>query len=248
MDKETTTSVTIDRKTFARLDRLAKSNNVSKKDFLSCALEYFEKYGINPVEHESPAKEMQKLIKRCDQVIAFIRKQEQDFLRPACEAMGSTSMRVTMSMDSILTEKKFSQYQKDNDLFMRDLASLAGIREQALDRAEKAVGQSRDMLLKNQQAIYARLDAVTQRQEKIFSYIASYCRQWCTQLMGNSMYRFLSGGYEYLILLHGLFQLLDQIRCLAFVSFNVLCITVYDDIGNDQQQKNKSHQAAYLHK
>lgn len=58
----------------------------------------------------------------------------------------------------------------------------------------------------------------------------------------------LSGGYEYLILLHGLFQLLDQIRCLAFVSFNVLCITVYDDIGNDQQQKNKSHQAAYLHK
>ena len=32
-----------------------------------------------------------------------------------------------------------------------------------MDRAEKAVGQSRDMLLKNQQAIYARLDAVTQR-------------------------------------------------------------------------------------
>ena len=79
MDKETTTSVTIDRKTFARLDRLAKSNNVSKKEFLSCALEYFEKYGINPVEHESPAKEMQKLIKRCDQVIAFIRKQVHRF-------------------------------------------------------------------------------------------------------------------------------------------------------------------------
>lgn len=52
MDKETTTTVTIDRKTFVRLDRLAKSNNVSKKDYLSCALEYFEKYGINPVEHE----------------------------------------------------------------------------------------------------------------------------------------------------------------------------------------------------
>ncbi len=54
MDKETTTSVTIERKTFTRLDRLAKSNNVSKKEFLSYALNYFEKYGINPVEHESP--------------------------------------------------------------------------------------------------------------------------------------------------------------------------------------------------
>ena len=27
-----------------------------------------------------------------------------------------------------------------------------------------------------------------------------------------------------------------------------LSADVYDDIGNDQQQKNKSHQAAYLHK
>ena len=79
-----------------------------------------------------------------------------------------------MSMDSILTEKKFSQYQKANDLFMRDLASLAGTREQALDRTERAVGQSRDTITKNQQAISARLETVTKRQERIFSYIASY--------------------------------------------------------------------------
>ena len=35
MQKQTT--VTIDQKTFATLDRLAKSNDVSKKEFLSCA-------------------------------------------------------------------------------------------------------------------------------------------------------------------------------------------------------------------
>ena len=87
------TTVTIDRKTAVILDRLAKSNDVSKKEFLSCALEYFEKYGINPVQHESPAKEMQKLIKRCDQVIAFIRKQEQNILRPACAAISTTEAR-----------------------------------------------------------------------------------------------------------------------------------------------------------
>ena len=71
---------------------------------------------------------MQKLIKRCDQVRRLIRKREQDFLRPAREAMGSTSVRVTMSLDSILTEKKFSQYQKDNDLFMRDPVSYTHLR------------------------------------------------------------------------------------------------------------------------
>ena len=63
--------------------------------------------------------------------------------------------------------------------------------------------------------------------------IACYCRQRCTQLVGNSLYRFLSGGYEYLILLHGLFQLPYQIRCLALVLFDTICITVYDNIGDD---------------
>ena len=60
----------------------------------------------------------------------LIDDEKQSFIKNTlkeCKTGGSTSMRVTMSMDSILTEKKFSQYQKDNDLFMRDLASLAGI-------------------------------------------------------------------------------------------------------------------------
>ena len=101
MDKETTTSVTIDRKTFARLDRLAKSNNVSKKEFLSCALEYFEKYGINPVEHESPAKEMQKLIRRIDQVVAFQKVQERDFIRPAMQSVMKTEERINYEMNRL---------------------------------------------------------------------------------------------------------------------------------------------------
>ena len=62
------TTVAVERTTFTKLDRLAKANNVSKMEFLTHAINYFEKYGINPVEHESPAQEMQKLIKRMDQV------------------------------------------------------------------------------------------------------------------------------------------------------------------------------------
>ena len=104
------TTVTIDRKTAVILDRLAKSNDVSKKEFLSCALEYFEKYGINPVQHESPAKEMQKLIKRCDQVIAFIRKQEQNILRPACAAISTCGTPA----------KYFVSWHEDNKDWLND--------------------------------------------------------------------------------------------------------------------------------
>ena len=60
---------------------------MSKMEFLTHAINYFEKYGINPVEHESPAQEMQKLIKRMDQVFAFLKKQETDLVRPACEPL-----------------------------------------------------------------------------------------------------------------------------------------------------------------
>ena len=75
MEKDSKTTVAVERTTFTKLDRLAKANNVSKMEFLTHAINYFEKYGINPVEHESPAQEMQKLIKRMDQVFAFLKKQ-----------------------------------------------------------------------------------------------------------------------------------------------------------------------------
>lgn len=71
VEKRQQTTVTIDTNTGARLERLAKANGVSKKEFISLSLDYFEKYGINPAKHESPAQEMQKLIRRIDQVVAF---------------------------------------------------------------------------------------------------------------------------------------------------------------------------------
>lgn len=143
MQKQTT--VTIDQKTFATLDRLAKSNDVSKKEFLSCALEYFEKYGINPVQHESPAKEMQKLIKRCDQVIAFIRKQEQDILRPACAAISTTEARIERVLDKLATAGQVRDLQKavsDQQQRFRPAATAELRCEELAQRHTPAFGQS----------------------------------------------------------------------------------------------------------
>lgn len=106
MEKDSKTTVAVERTTFTKLDRLAKANNVSKMEFLTHAINYFEKYGINPVEHESPAQEMQKLIKRMDQVFAFLKKQETDLVRPACEALAGASTQITISLSSLLSEEK----------------------------------------------------------------------------------------------------------------------------------------------
>ena len=45
MEKDSKTTVAVERTTFTKLDRLAKANNVSKMEFLTHAINYFEKYG-----------------------------------------------------------------------------------------------------------------------------------------------------------------------------------------------------------
>lgn len=100
-DKRQLTTVTIDTDTGARLERLAKANGVSKKEFISLSLEYFEKYGINPAQHESPAQEMQKLIKRVDQIVAFQKVQEREFVRPAMGAVMETEARIKVDLTRI---------------------------------------------------------------------------------------------------------------------------------------------------
>lgn len=110
--REGMTTISVDTETAAKLDRLSKANKMSKKEFISCTLDYFEKYGINPVQHESPAQEMQKLIKRIDQVVAFIRKQEQDILRPVCSTISTTEARIGAILDRLATAGQIQNLQK----------------------------------------------------------------------------------------------------------------------------------------
>ncbi|MGL5318664.1 MAG: BfmA/BtgA family mobilization protein [Bacteroidales bacterium] len=108
--KDTITTVSIDSETGAKLERLAKSNNLSKKALLSLMLDYFEKYGINPAEHESPAQEMQKLIKRVDQIVGFIKVQEKELIRPLVASVSMTEERIKSDLDNIAKKEKLQEF------------------------------------------------------------------------------------------------------------------------------------------
>lgn len=112
-EKQGITTVTIDRSTGVQLDRLAACNGVTKKDFLSAAMSYFERYGINPIGHESPAQEMQKLIKRVDQIVAFMKVQERDMMKPLFEAMSEASNRLNLTLDGLSTRKQVDILAKE---------------------------------------------------------------------------------------------------------------------------------------
>ena len=174
MEKDSKTTVAVERTTFTKLDRLAKANNVSKMEFLTHAINYFEKYGINPVEHESPAQEMQKLIKRMDQVFAFLKKQETDLVRPACEALAGASTQVTISLSSLLSEEKFRRFLKENSELFIEVMNQSSEKGKAIDRAERAVRDSDATIRKNQQAIFKRIEANETAQLKAMQHIVSF--------------------------------------------------------------------------
>ena len=174
MEKDSKTTVAVERTTFTKLDRLAKTNNVSKMEFLTHAINYFEKYGINPVEHESPAQEMQKLIKRMDQVFAFLKKQETDLVRPACEALAGASTQITINLSSLLSEEKFRRFLKENSELFIEVMNQSSEKGKAIDRAERAVRDSDAVIRKNQQAIFKRIEANETAQIKAMQHIVSF--------------------------------------------------------------------------
>lgn len=174
MEKDSKTTVEVERTTFTKLDRLAKANNVSKMEFLTHAINYFEKYGINPVEHESPAQEMQKLIKRMDQVFAFLKKQETDLVRPACEALAGASTQITINLSSLLSEEKFRRFLKENSELFIEVMNQSSEKGKAIDRAERAVRDSDATIRKNQQAIFKRIEANETAQLKAMQHIVSF--------------------------------------------------------------------------
>lgn len=113
-----------------KLKRYCDRNGLGMGEFVSAARVYFEKNGINPATHESPAAEMNRLIKRLDQVIAFIRKQESDLLRPMVEAVSMSETRIEKSLQQLAT--------------VEQLAHLAGSFENVIQHLNKLLATQQE--------------------------------------------------------------------------------------------------------
>ena len=91
--------------THTKLKRYCENNDINQGEFVENALKYFEKNGIHPVKHESPAAEMTKIVKRLDQVVAFIKNQENKFLRPMTEAVNMSERRIQQDLSLLAKDE-----------------------------------------------------------------------------------------------------------------------------------------------
>lgn len=75
-------NVAIDQNTNEILTEFCSKIKLTKKDFISFSLKYFNDYSINPAKHEKPTVEIEKMHKRIEDLIKFSRAQERDVLKP----------------------------------------------------------------------------------------------------------------------------------------------------------------------
>jgi hypothetical protein len=97
------TTVAISTKENIRLTDFCKRYDLQKKDFFKVALDYFEKNGIDPKTHLDSKSELGKIIKRIDQLFAFMKVQEKEYLRPSVQAITTTEFRLNEKINTLAT-------------------------------------------------------------------------------------------------------------------------------------------------
>lgn len=127
-------SIGISEATATDLAREANKHKVSRDKVISKMLDFFRIYGIDPFNYDAPADEMQKIVKRMDSVIAFIRKQEKDILIPTLtrlpskeeliQGLAAGTKKTSENISTLLSvmKKDFEELESQNRQLKQKLA------------------------------------------------------------------------------------------------------------------------------
>ncbi|OKL42090.1 BfmA/BtgA family mobilization protein [Pontibacter flavimaris] len=143
----------------ARLKHYCARHGLGLGECIAASLTYFERHGLNPATHESPTAEMNRLIKRVDQVIAFIRKQESDLLRPMTEAVSLSEARIERSLDTVATAKQLQLLEEHLASLVRQLNTLVPAAAAARAATERLLSEHARRELEALQLLARLVDA-----------------------------------------------------------------------------------------
>lgn len=100
--KSVNSTVAISSEENTRLSNFCFRHSLQKKEFIKIALDYFEKNGIDPQIHSEPKTEIEKVLKRIDQLFAFIKVQEKEYLKPAISAITRTEINIQQKINTLV--------------------------------------------------------------------------------------------------------------------------------------------------
>jgi len=123
-------NVAIDQNTNEILTEFCSKIKLTKKDFISFSLKYFNDYSINPAKHEKPTVEIEKMHKRIEDLIKFSRAQERDVLKPFFESIIKTLAETSQDSKNVIeaiirfNQNRIKQFDEIKSIHSKELSSL----------------------------------------------------------------------------------------------------------------------------
>lgn len=123
-------NVAIDQNTNEILTEFCKMTKLTKKDFISFSLKYFNDYSINPAKHEKPTQEIEKMHKRIEDLIKFSRAQERDILKPFFENIIKTLAETSHERKKVIeainefNQNRIKQFDEIKSIHSKELNFL----------------------------------------------------------------------------------------------------------------------------
>ena len=143
-------NVAIDPITNGHLTEFCTRTKLTKKDFITVSLKYFNDYSINPAKHEKPTQEIEKMHKRIEDIFKFSKTQERDILKPFLIQIAENNINYKNEISSLrkvlntfVDTQTIQEKEKINELkkaHLEQINLLQGQNQKQLEMLSKLQG------------------------------------------------------------------------------------------------------------
>lgn len=162
-NKQSLTSIGIDRQTNKVIDKLCKRYSLKKGEIVKLAFQYMDKACINPAEApESVKAELSRINKRQDDIIRFIKHYEEEILNPMVRTANSIAVRFDKVVKTI-SEKVDAEIANSKDVL-----------KNALGKLDEQFQKQEDLITKHSKAINNLCQVQQSDNKKLLKLISLY--------------------------------------------------------------------------
>lgn len=158
-------NVAIDQNTNEILTEFCSKIKLTKKDFISFSLKYFNDYSINPAKHEKPTVEIEKMHKRIEDLIKFSRAQERDVLKPFFESIIKTLAETSQERNNLIqsinrfNSNRTKQFDEIKSIHFEELSFL----KEENAKLRKEVVEAKENIMKLATAVVSIKDELSKK-------------------------------------------------------------------------------------
>lgn len=154
-------NVAIDQATNEALSEFCTRTKLTKKDFITVSLKYFNDYAINPSKHEKPTQEIEKMHKRIEDIFKFSKAQERDILKPFLVQVAENNIKNRAEMGAVKNAI--------NDFFSKTTAQHAAVLDQERKAHQEQLAEMKKInasILESQARAFAMVMELGERLEE----------------------------------------------------------------------------------